>query len=261
MSTDYFTRIKKMEEKGLRLDGRKFDEYRKIELIPDFSDKAEGSCHVKIGETEVLVGVKVGLGKPYPDTADKGNLIVNAEITPMSGAEYEPGPPSEVEIALARVVDRGIRESGAIQTKNLCITPGERVYEVFIDAYVINDDGNLLDAAGIGALKALKIAKMPFYDKKEDKLDYKKEKKGSLPLEFEPIYVTIVRIDDMLLVDPTKVEMDEADAKITITLNEKDRVVSLQKEGSKGFKVDEIKECFKIATKHSKEMRKLVNKK
>ncbi len=45
-----------------------------LKLSNDISYKAEGSARVKMGKTEVIVGVKMQLGEPYPDSPDKGTL-------------------------------------------------------------------------------------------------------------------------------------------------------------------------------------------
>ncbi len=41
--------------------------------------------------------------------------------------------------------------------EKLVVKEGEKVWTVIIDIYPINDDGNLIDAATIGAVCALKI--------------------------------------------------------------------------------------------------------
>src|SRR3989344_3006 len=90
-----------------RLDGRKLTEYRKpIEVEHNVVKTAEGSARVKIGETEVMVGIKLEVGEPYPDTPDEGTIIVGAELLPLSNPEFELGPPGIQAIELARVVDR-----------------------------------------------------------------------------------------------------------------------------------------------------------
>ena len=43
---------------NIRFDGRKNDEHRKITVEYGISKSAEGSARVKIGNTEVIVGVK-----------------------------------------------------------------------------------------------------------------------------------------------------------------------------------------------------------
>src|SRR3989338_935564 len=98
-------------ESDKRLDGRKPLEYRKpLKVEYGFTKTAEGSAKVTLGETEVIVGIKMEVGEPYPDTPDQGTIIVGAELLPLSNPEFELGPPGIQAIELARVVDRGIRE-------------------------------------------------------------------------------------------------------------------------------------------------------
>ena len=121
-------------EANTRLDGRKLTEYRQpITVEYGAIRTAEGSARVKIGETDIMVGVKLEVGEPYPDTPDEGTIIVGAELLPMSNPEFEPGPPQIQAIELARVVDRGIRESKALDFKKLCIEEGEKAWFLIID--------------------------------------------------------------------------------------------------------------------------------
>ncbi len=61
------------------------------------------------------------IGTPFADTPDKGVLSTNAELIPMGSPNFEAGPPDEHSIELARVVDRGIRESEMIDLEKMCI--------------------------------------------------------------------------------------------------------------------------------------------
>ena len=153
--------IYKLAEQGKRIDGRGFDEYRKIEIETGIITKAEGSARVKIGNTQVMAGVKMDVGEPYSDSPDSGVMTTAAELIPMASPDFESGPPRENAIELARVVDRGIRESGIIEVDKLCIEPGEKVWIVFIDLHILDYDGNLFDAASLAALAALSTAVFP----------------------------------------------------------------------------------------------------
>ena len=192
-------------EKDQRLDGRKFDELRKnISIEYGISPKsAEGSAKVRLGNTEVVAGIKFEVITPYPDQPDKGTIMAGVELLPLSSPEFESGPPNIRSVELARaVVDRGLRESKAIDFKSLCIRSGEKAWAVVIDVYSINDDGNLADAIGLCALAALKDAKYPKYDEKNNKIDYKERTNKRLNLNELPIPVTIVKLKDKLIVDP-----------------------------------------------------------
>lgn len=233
-------RIRKYLGEGKRFDGRKPEEFREITIETGISKKAEGSARVKIGKTEVIVGVKMGLGEPYPDSPDKGNLMTTAELLPLSSPRFEAGPPKFPAIELGRVIDRGLRESGFIDFEALCIKKGEKVWTVFVDIYTINDDGNLLDAAGIGAVVALKNAKMPKYDAKEGKILYGEWTKDNVKLSNNvPIPITFHKIGKNIVVDPTREEEDISEARITIGSSE-GSISSLQKGEEEVLTTEEI---------------------
>ena len=72
-------------DKGVRLDGRELTDYRKDVTVEYGTAKnAEGSATVNIGGTIVMAGIKLSVGAPYPDSPDAGNLMVGAELLPMS---------------------------------------------------------------------------------------------------------------------------------------------------------------------------------
>jgi exosome complex component RRP42 len=250
-------RIRKYLEQEKRFDGRKLDEFRELTIEKNISKKAEGSVRVKLGKTEVLVGVKMDVAVPYPDSPDKGNLMVTAEFLPLSSARIELGPPKFDSIEVGRIIDRGIRESKLIELEKLCIKEGEKVWTVFIDIYTINDDGNILDAAGIGAVAALKLAKVPKYDEENKKVLYG-ESSGNIPLKkINPFAITVHKIGKHLILDPTREEEDVSETRITI--GSSDGVIySLQKGNSSYFSVEEIKESFNIVEKAWKELFKKV---
>jgi exosome complex component RRP42 len=252
-------RIRRYLEEGKRFDGRTPEQFRELTIEKEVSCKAEGSVRVKLGKTEVIVGIKMGIGEPYADSPTKGNLMVTAEMLPLSGARYESGPPKIGAIEWARVTDRGIRESGFVDFEKLCIIPGEKVWTVFVDVYSINDDGNLMDAATIGAIAAMKIAKVPKYDKENDKVLYDELTDEGLPLtDIVPVAVSVHKLGKTLIVDPTREEEDISESRVTIG-SSKGIISSLQKSNSKALEVDEIKKVFEISTKVSEEIDKKIN--
>lgn len=244
---------------GKRLDGRSVTDYREIQLEVGVAGRAEGSARVRLGKTEVMVGTKIELGEPFPDVPDKGVLTVNAELVPLASPTFEPGPPKENAIELARVVDRGIRESKVIALEELCVEPGKKVFIVFVDVYVLNHDGNLIDASALAALAALLNTKMFKYEVKEGKI---KVKPGynPLPVKNYPIAVTFAKINDKLIVDPWLEEEQVMDARITITTDKDGKICAMQKGGYGHFTMQQVLEAAKIAKEKAEELRKLVVK-
>ena len=243
------------KETTLRLDGRKEDEYRKpIEIKLGISKKAEGSAWAKIGNTEVIAGIKMKTGEPFSDNPDDGVLITGAELLPMSSPEFQPGPPGQPAIVLARIIDRGIRESKMIDLKKLCIRKGELVWTIFLDIYTMNDDGNLIDTAALAALAALKSAVLPKLD--GDKVLYGEFTKTSIPLKLLPVTTTVVKIGNNLMVDPNTDEEDLLGSRLSVATSEKGDVHALQMGGSQGMSREEIKKAIEIGKKASKDLRK-----
>lgn len=247
--------VLKLLNANSRLDGRTPLQYRNISIEANVVKTAEGSARVRIGDTQVIVGVKLEVGKPYPDTPDQGGIIVGAELLPLSNPEYELGPPGIDAIELARVVDRAIRESKAIDFKALCITPGEKVWNVIIDACPINDDGNLFDACSLGALAAIKATALPKYE--NDVIDYKEKTSKKLKLDHEPISVTIFKMGDKFFVDPNIEEQKVYDGRLTVGVMENSGLCSLQKGGEGSFTQEDIKKMVDIAVEKAAELRKL----
>ncbi len=239
---------------GIRPDGRKALDYRKVSIQYGISKTAEGSARVKIGNTEVLAGVKLEIGEPYPDSPDEGSLMVNAELLPLSSPEFEPGPPGMQAVELARVVDRGIREAKAIDVKKLCIKVGEKIWIVSIDVISVNDDGNLIDAAGLAALAALRDAKYPKYDGVE--LDYSTKTDKKLPIMKEPIPVTVIKVGNHFIVDPSPEEEKAYDARLTVTTTENGVLCALQKGGESTLTIQDIERMAEIGLEKGKELRK-----
>ncbi|MBN2422799.1 exosome complex protein Rrp42 [Candidatus Woesearchaeota archaeon] len=247
--------IKEYLKNDIRYDKRKFDEFRETSIETGVVKNAEGSARVRIGETEVIVGVKFELGEPYPDLQDEGTMSVNVELLAMSSPEFEPGPPGIQAIEMARVVDRGIRESKVIDTKKLCIRKGELVWMINIDICTINDAGNLLDASGIGALAALLDAKFPV--EKNGKIDYKKKTSKKLGITKQPLPITVIKINDKFIVDPIHEEELVLESRLTVTTTEDGKICALQKGGDLPLSLDDISKMIDIALAKSKEIRKL----
>ena len=227
--------------KGKRLDGRTLDEIRPIEIEVGLIKKANGSARVKLGNSEVVAGVKVETGEPFEGLENKGALILSAEVLPTASPYIEPGPPDEETVELARVVDRGIRESEMLDLSKLALIPGEIVYVIFVDCSVINADGNLFDATSYAAVSALMNSKLPVFEIRDRKAVDTGEKQNP-PLTTVPVSITAVRIGESVILDPTAEEEACMDARITITTNSDQNFAAVQKGSTGAFTVEAAEE-------------------
>ncbi len=242
---------------GKRVDGRGLLDYRKIEIVPGIIEKAEGSALVKLGETQVIAGVKIGLGTPFPDTPDEGILIVNAEILPIASEYQEPGPPDEDAIELARVVDRGIRESKMIDFTKLVVSPGKTVYTVYVDISVLGMDGNLFDAASYAAVAAISTTRFKTYKLENGSL-VKTDEVMQLPMVDTVTSITAAKIGSHIVLDPNWEEESIMDARLTLEFDKEGNICAAQKGGAGAFTIDEVFNIVDIAKEKSMQIRSIL---
>jgi len=247
-------RIKSLAEKGKRGDGRGIDDYREIHIEKGVYKSAEGSARVTIGETEIIAGIKLGVGEPFPDMPNSGVLTTSAELIPLASPTFESGPPDEDSIELARVVDRGIRESGCIDLQKLCITEKEKVWVVFIDLHVLDYDGNLFDTASLAALTALLNARMPKLE--GDEIIYG-ELTTPLPIAEKPIATTFVKLGNAICVDPSLEEEEIMDARLTAITTSKGELCAMQKSSAGLFSKEEVLNMVDRSIEKGRELRRL----
>jgi exosome complex component RRP42 len=240
--------------KGKRLDGRDLDQIRPIEIEVGLIKKANGSARVKLGNTEVVAGVKVETGEPFEGLENKGALILSAEVLPTASPYIEPGPPDEETVELARVVDRGIRESEMLDLTKLVLISGEIVYVIFVDCSVINADGNLFDATSYAVVSALLDSKLPVFEIRDRKVVDTGEKQNP-PITTLPVSITAVRIGDSIILDPTAEEEACMDSRITITTNSDHNFAAIQKGSTGAFTVEQLKRAAATARIKGEEIR------
>jgi len=238
--------IADLAREGKRIDTRTMDQFREVSVEVGPIKSAQGSALVKVGKTQVVAGIKVEHAEPFPDKPDNGMLVVNAELLPLASPTFEPGRPSENAIELARVVDRGIRESNAIDLDKLVIKSGEDVWAVFIDIYVLDHDGNLIDASALAAIAALLNAKPP-----EDEAWTLPE----FPIHKRPVAVTVAKINSKLMIDPCLDEEGVMDARITIATIEDGSICAVQKGGIGCFSREELEQAYEMARAEGAELR------
>jgi exosome complex component RRP42 len=242
-------------KQGKRVDSRAFDEYRKIQIIHEVSKNADGAARIKLGETDVVAGIKMLPGDPFPDTPNEGSISVGMEFLPMASPYFESGPPGVEETEVARVIDRGIRESKCLDFKQLCIKEKEKVWVAFIDLYTLNDDGNLFDAGSIAALSALLNTRIPKLEGEEFSI-VKGEYEGKLKLTRKPLLSTFAKIAGHVVLDPCFAEEKAMEARFSLATTEDGFMSAYQKGGQGSFSSKEIDECIEIAFKKAKENRK-----
>jgi exosome complex component RRP42 len=138
-----------------------------------------------------------------------------------------------------------------IDLEKLCIEPKKEVWMLFTDVYVLDYDGNLFDAATLGAVAALMSTIVPAKenDKGED---------FPLPINHIPISVTAVQIENSILVDPTLDEEKVAAARLTVTTDENGDLRAMQKGFAGALSIDQINKMIETSQRLGNELRRMI---
>ena len=135
----------------MRIDGRRNDQLRPLEIIPGFQKHAEGSALVKLGDTWVLCSASVEKGVP-PFLVGKGKGWVTAEyaMLPRSTHTRSKRDPGGRGKEIQRLIGRALR--AAVDLDKL----GERT--IFVDCDVLCADGGTRCTSITGAWIAIGLA-------------------------------------------------------------------------------------------------------
>ena len=180
--------------------------------------------------------------------------MTNCELVPMADPSFESGPPSPESIELARVVDRGIRESEMVNLKELCIEEGKHVWMLFIDIHVIANCGNLFDCASLAANAALKTCKKKKATIVDDEVVYVEDETLDVPLNHNVALSTFVKIGDKMILDPSLEEESVLSARLSIGITEEGSICSMQKGGEESISKEDLFFAVNTALNKNKEI-------
>jgi len=98
--------VQLVNEKGLRVDGRRLDELRPIKMEVGVLDKADGSAYVEHGKNKILAAV-YGPREAHPKhiaLADRAVVRCRYHMAPFSTEERKSPAPSRRELELSKVI-------------------------------------------------------------------------------------------------------------------------------------------------------------
>jgi len=146
-----------------------------------------------------------------------------------------------------------------IDTSKLCIEPGKKVYMVFADVYPLDYDGNLIDASSLAVAAALLTTKFDEYTWEDGKA-VPTGKKLDLPIRNSAVEVTVSRIGQHLVMDPSLKEEMVQDCRLTMAVDKNDKLRAMQKGGGSGpLTLDEIETSMTMAIDRAQDLHKLID--
>ena len=218
------------------------------------------SCIVRLGKTMAMASVSASLEAPYADRHSEGSITFDVLHTAMAGFGADFQRKNEDAIELSRLVERGLRESRAVDLEALCVQPGRKVWHLQVDVRVLDNCGNSTDAVGLAALGALCVFRRPDVTVDPDAhggiVIHSPADKEPLPLTLHhlPLPISFAFFDggEVIALDPVSKEEAAAAGSFTVTVNPQGELCAAQKAHGVGISHDAVMQCMRIAAEQVK---------
>jgi len=243
-------------EQNIRNDGRHRLQYRN-----DFSievgviSQAAGSARLRLANTEILVGIKVEIGTPKESAPNEGYFEYHIECCPSASTEFEGRGAEQLNLELARSLKRLYANKTCFDLEKLSIIEGEQCWVIFIDALILQVDGNIFDCVSIACRAALYDCRVPniqvIKDGDATELQISDDPLDAMQVDTSriPVAVTLTKIASRFVVDATIEEEFCQSARLTIGINKQGNSVSVQKAGKGGLLPSSVSQMMMAARK------------
>ena len=208
-----------------------------------------------MGNTSVVCGISAELSEPTVESPDKGYIVPNVVLSPLSNPKHKSGPPSDYAQSLsAKILQLLLSMSPELET-GLCIERGKCVWTLYMDIQFLNYDGNALDAAWLSLSTALSRMELPPIQYNTDInrgviIDGVPTK---VPFEGENVFVcSFVGIDQgpYVLADPNEEEESLAMETVIVAIDLERQLRYLYKSGN-ALTREDIKKCIELAAERA----------
>ena len=229
-----------------RIDGRKNDELRPVEIIPNINKFAEGSCLIRCGNTQVLCTASVEDRTPPHVPFGEGWVTAEYSMLPRANRERSRRDISKLKLSprsaeIQRLVGRALR--AAVDMKKL----GERA--ITIDCDVLQGDGGTRTASVTGGYVGLCLAIRKLMEEGE--------------IRENPIITPVAAISagivaDEALLDLCYEEDSSAQVDLNCVMTGDGQLVEIQGTGEgRAFTIAEQQELVKLCAKGIKELNEI----
>lgn len=233
-------------KQNFRLDGRSFDQFRDVGV--NFGQEY-GDVTITMGKTKVQCRISCQIAQPYEDRPFEGLFLISTETSPMAGPQFENGNSTgEDEVLCARIIEKAVRRSSALDIEGLCIVAGSKCWAIRADVHFLDCDGGFIDASCIAVMTALLHFKKPDITVLGDRVTvHPADEREPVPLGILhiPICVTFsffnpqgteenIKGDsnaEIAIIDANLQEELLRDGTLTVTLNKNREVVQVSKAG------------------------------
>lgn len=226
-----------------RIDGRKNEELRPVEILPNVNKFAEGSCLIRCGNTQVLCTASVEERTPPHVPFGEGWVTAEYSMLPRANRERSRRDIAKLKLSprsaeIQRLVGRSLR--AAVDMKKL----GERT--ITIDCDVLQGDGGTRTASITGGFVAMMLAFQKMMEKGQ---------LSEYPISGYVAAVSAGVVNDVPMLDLCYEEDSSAMVDLNCVMDDQGRLIEIQGTGEgRPFTLEEQQKLVELCAKGIQEL-------
>lgn len=258
---------------GLRIDGRRKDDYRPLEVV---FGRRFGSVLVSLGNTRVLATVTATIVEPKMSRPQEGQLKITIDLSPMASPHYDSNRQTERQkdemVEISRLLERSVRDARCVDMESLCLAHGKKAWLLEVNLIVYNTEGNLIEPCSFALMAALSHFKRP---------DVTVTEEGDIVVhdfdDKQPIPLTVFHlpfclkfcfferkntpsVSHIIIVDPLEEEEDVSDGYIIVGANAHRELTAVHIAGKARIDSDVVQKCCHRSIERSKRLTTILKK-
>ncbi|XP_076391954.1 exosome complex component Rrp42 isoform X2 [Megachile rotundata] len=214
--------------------------------------QTHGSSRLRIGNTDVLVGIKVELDSPHADKPNEGKLEFFVDCSATATPAFEGKGGDDLATEISNILTIAYQTRNAFDLRTLCILPSKKCWKIFVDVLILQCGGNLFDTVGAAVKAALYSTEIPkitaaTLDGGEPDIQLSDDLYDCIQLDTSnyPVIVTLCKIGDNYIVDPTSEEEVCSASSIVMSVLPNGRISSVIKLGYGSIQPNTFKKMLK----------------
>lgn len=234
-----------------------------MELETDIVSHASGSARLRLANTDILVGVKTEIDTPIPDRFDEGKIEFFVDCSANATPEFEGRGGEELAMEISNTLQKAYQSSRSYNLKALSILPHQQCWKLYVDILILECGGNLIDAVSLAVKAALFNTRVPkvtasLMDGGSIELNLSDDPYDCdrLKIDSAPLLVTLCKIGEFCLVDPSAEEEECSSASLVVgvSCSEGDDtfVTNTRTCGTGSFHIDTLSESIALGIEAGK---------
>ncbi|XP_015787953.1 exosome complex exonuclease RRP42 [Tetranychus urticae] len=233
---------------NFRIDGRSCWDRREIDLEINLLPSCVGSAQIRSVNCSVIAGVKMSLVPPDPGRPGKGKIEFFADISANADPLFEGRGGQGIVVELVSFFEDSYKDCSLLDC--LTVVEGKSVWCLSIDILIleIGSKASLYDLCSIAVKAALYDTRLPKVYVNPDTMDIEIPDDPfdimRLDISQIPVFVTVTRIGNSYIIDPTQEEEASSISSLLFSVNNCGTLLHSKKLGLGSLHCDPIKELI-----------------